>query len=364
MDFVFNDEQQMLRESARSYLAERFGPERVAEIADSGGYGSEDFKEIAALGWTGLSLPEDAGGAGMGFLEESVLFEELGYGLYPGPFFSTIGLAAPVLPPVHPLAARIAAGEAAATLAWAEPSGPAALASASEVRAEAKPVDSKWSLSGTKELVPDLDLASYVVVAARADDGVGAWVVETSDVEVEALSTMDPTRKLGRLHLDQTTAELAVAPGEAPQVLAAVRLRALAALALEAVGIAQRVTELAVEHAKERKQFGKPIGAFQAVSHQIADAYMETELARSLAYWAAWCVAEDDPQTVVAVSSAKAQAAQAALDACERSIQVHGGMGFTWEHVLHRFYKRARWIESFEAGGTTLRADIAQRLLG
>jgi hypothetical protein len=138
----------------------------------------------------------------------------------------------------------------------------------------------------------------------------------------------------------------------------------LAAAALEAVGIASKALELAVEYAKTRVQFGKPIGVYQAVSHQLANTYVETELARSLAYWAAWCVAEGDPETELAVAAAKSHAADAAVAACERSIQVHGGIGFTWEHVLHRYYKRALWLQAFGGYAREHRARIAAHLLG
>jgi alkylation response protein AidB-like acyl-CoA dehydrogenase len=137
----------------------------------------------------------------------------------------------------------------------------------------------------------------------------------------------------------------------------------LTALALEAVGIASRALELSVEYAKSREQFGKPIGTYQAVSHQLADTYVETELARSLAYWAAWCVAEEDPDTGIAVAAAKSYAGDAAVAACERSIQVHGGIGFTWEHVLHRYYKRALAIQAFGGYSREHRAAIAAHLL-
>jgi alkylation response protein AidB-like acyl-CoA dehydrogenase len=137
----------------------------------------------------------------------------------------------------------------------------------------------------------------------------------------------------------------------------------LAALACEAVGIAQKALELGVEHASTREQFGRKIGVYQAVSHQLADTYVETELARSLAYWAAWCVAEDDEQAPIAVAAAKAYAGDAAVDACERSIQVHGGIGFTWEHVLHHYYKRALWIQAYGGYARVHRAKIAAHLL-
>ncbi len=137
----------------------------------------------------------------------------------------------------------------------------------------------------------------------------------------------------------------------------------MAALAMEAVGIGKKALDLAVEYAKDREQFGRKIGVYQAVSHQLADTYVETELARSLAYWAAWCVAEDDEQAPVAVAAAKAQAAETAVAACERSIQVHGGIGFTWEHVLHRYYKRAQWIDAFGGHAARQREVVAAHLL-
>jgi hypothetical protein len=137
----------------------------------------------------------------------------------------------------------------------------------------------------------------------------------------------------------------------------------LALLALEAVGIGKKALELAVAYAKEREQFGRKIGVYQAVSHQLADTFVETELARSLAYWAAWCVAEQDEQAPVATAAAKAYAGDAAVAACERSIQVHGGIGFTWEHVLHEYYKRALWIQAYGGYARVQRAKIAAWLL-
>jgi hypothetical protein len=138
----------------------------------------------------------------------------------------------------------------------------------------------------------------------------------------------------------------------------------LAALALEAVGIAQNALDLGVAYAKDREQFGRKIGVYQAVSHQLADTYVETELARSLAYWAAWCVAEEDEQAPTAVAAAKSMSAETAVAACERSIQVHGGIGFTWEHVLHRYYKRAQWIDAFGGHAARQREVVAAALLG
>jgi alkylation response protein AidB-like acyl-CoA dehydrogenase len=169
------------------------------------------------------------------------------------------------------------------------------------------------------------------------------------DDDGDAVPSVDPSRPLRR-------SPSANGNGETP------RLRA--AMAAEALGIAQRALDLGVEHAKTREQFGKRIGVYQAVSHQLADTYAEVELARSLVYWAAWSVAEDDEQAPVAAAAAKSFAVEAAVAACERSIQVHGGTGFTWEHPLHRFYKRALWLEGFGARPAELRLEVADALLG
>jgi alkylation response protein AidB-like acyl-CoA dehydrogenase len=311
MQFAFTDEQESLRREARAFLAEHFPAERVAELADSEpGWDPGSWRRLAELGWLGVSVPEEHGGAGLGFVEEAVLLEELGRALYPGPYFSTVALALPALTPE--LQAEVAAGEA------------------------------RWSAE-VDGLVPDLGSVDWVVAEDAAVRAEG-----------EVLETMDATRRLGRLAPDAERRPLDGAID---------RPRALAALAVEAVGVAQRALELGIEHARSRTQFGRPIGVYQAVSHTLADTYAETELARSLAYWAAWCVEEDDPEAPVAAAAAKAFAADSAVAACERAIQVHGGIGFTWEHILHRYYKRAQWIEAFGGFGSVLRAEVAGELL-
>jgi alkylation response protein AidB-like acyl-CoA dehydrogenase len=304
MDFTFTPEQEALREQARAYLAEHSEP---------------SWSELAELGWTGVSIAEDEGGAGLGFVEEAVLFEELGRALYRGPYFSTIGLALPALP--DDLRAEVAAGETSWTLAF----GP---------------------------LVPDLDTADRIAIVG------GDGIYELERAERELLRTTDETRPLGVVRGGDPGRRLAETG-----TLEEIRSRSLAALAMEACGVARRALEYAIEHAATREQFGRKIGVYQAVSHPLADAYTRTELARSLALWAAWCVAEKDEQAPVAAAAAKAFAAEAAVGVCEAAIQVHGGIGFTWEHVLHRLYKRALWIESFSASGTRLRAEVAAALL-
>lgn len=368
MDFAFSEEQNMLREQVRSFLAKGFPSERVAEIADAEGETTlKDLAwgDLAGLGLLGLSSPEESGGAGMSFLEEAVVFEETGYALYPGPYFSTVGLAIPALERDPSLLAKVVAGDVSATLAFAEPGGDPRLGTGAQPTTKAEVSGDAVRLTGTKHLVPDLGEANVVVVTAAIDGGTALVAVDLADatgLTVKRSTTMDPTRPLSVLELDGATGTLLAGPQDSAEVLSRIRIRALAALALESVGIAQKMLDLANAHAKERKQFDKPIGTYQAVSHQIADSYVATELARSLSYWAAWSVAEDEGAELAALT-AKAFASEAAVLACERCIQVHGGIGFTWEHIAHRYYKRAQWIESFDGYPAQQRAALADHLL-
>jgi alkylation response protein AidB-like acyl-CoA dehydrogenase len=263
------------------------------------------LSELRELGWLGVSVPEERGGGGLSFVDEAILFEEAGRALYAGPFLTT-AVVLPALPEVD--------GNA-------------------------------WSVE-LDGLVPHLDSVDKVL---RED-------LTVVDADGETLETVDSTRPLGKLSAQESAVSL---DGEFEPV----RLRLLAGLAAEAVGVAQKALELAVQYVSEREQFGKKIGIYQAVSHPLADTYVETELARSIAYWAAWCVAEGDEQAPIAAAAAKAQAAEAAVAACERSIQVHGGIGFTWEHVLHRYYKRAQWIDAFGGHAARQREVVAAALL-
>ena len=305
MDFAFTPEQEELRAQARAFLETHPDP---------------SWQELAELGWTGVSVAEENGGAGLGFLEEAILHEEMGRALTHAPFWSTVAVVLPALP--ADLQAEVVRGEASWTLA----SGP---------------------------LVADLDTATRIAYVG------GDTIWELDGAEREVLQTNDVTRPLGVVSGGEAGRRLA-----SSELLPHLRARSLAALALEACGVGSRALELAVAYANEREQFGKPIGTYQAVSHPLATTLMELELGRSLALFAAWCIAEDDARAPLAAAAANAHCSDAAVAACERSIQVHGGIGFTWEHVLHRLYKRALWIQAWEASGGQLRAEIADHLLG
>jgi alkylation response protein AidB-like acyl-CoA dehydrogenase len=304
MDFTFTPEQDALRAEARAFLTDHPEP---------------SWAELAELGWTGVSIVEAEGGAGLTFVEEAVLLEELGRALVHGPYFSTVALTLPALP--DDLRAEVAAGDASWTLAF----GP---------------------------LVPDLDTAQRVAIVG------GDGIYELEGEEREVLTTTDESRPLGVVRGGEPGRRLADSA-----VLDEIRSRSLAALAIESCGVARRALELAIEHATTREQFGRSIGVYQAVSHPLADAYTRLELARSLSLWAAWCIAAGDDQAPVAAAAAKSCAAEAAVAICETAIQVHGGIGFTWEHVLHRLYKRALGNASFASSGTRLRAEVAATLL-
>jgi alkylation response protein AidB-like acyl-CoA dehydrogenase len=368
MDFAFSEEQEMLRASVRDFLASDYPLEKVAQLADSdSGWDPESWRGLVELGWVGISVAEAAGGTGMTFLEEAVIFEEMGRGLYAGPFFSTVGLALPVLELAQGLAPdalrAVLGGRRTLTLAGADAGGVTSIAGATATRAE--PSGSGWRLHGAKALVPDAAIVDDAIVAARTADGLGLWLVDLGGdgVTVTPRSTMDGTRRFGDITFDGVEAVLLVPPGSADEVLARVRRQALAALACEAVGIAQRALEISRDHARQREQFGRVIGTYQGVSHRIANIYVSLELARSLAYWAAWSVSVDSAEAELAVAAAKSAAGEAAVFACENAIQSMGGIGFTWENPLHRLYKRAQSIDSFEGHGRIQRAEIAARLL-
>jgi alkylation response protein AidB-like acyl-CoA dehydrogenase len=375
MDFGFSQEQEMLRATARKFFENEcpstFVRERMAEPAGV----TEDFwNKLAEQGWLGLVYPEQYGGAGLGFVDLTVLMEEMGRVVMPGPFFSTTILAGLTLLEAGSAAqkeawlTKIAAGEAKATLAWTEPS---ARWDAGGVTTTARAADGGFVLSGTKLFVPDAHLADVLVVVARtaeaprAEDGVTLFLVprDTPGLEVKLLPTMDQTRKLCEVGLRD-----ARVPGEAVlgarnggwAPLTRVVERATVALCAEMCGGAQRVLEMTTEYAKIRVAFGKPIGAYQGVKHRAADMLVDVENAKSLTYYAAWAVDENATEAPLAASMAKAYASDAYRKVAGAGIQLHGGIGFTWEHDLHLYFKRAKSSEFTFGDATFHRERVAQ----
>ncbi len=374
MDFAFSEEQEMLRRSAREFLAKECSPKVVRKLMESAdGYDEALWKKLAGLGWTALGIPEQYGGVGT-FLDLVVVLEEAGRALLPGPLFSTMGLAVPALIEAGTEAQKkkvlgaIAEGSARATLAVTEPSG---RWDASAISLAAHQKSGGWQLDGVKTFVPDAGVADYFVVAARTrgdgEEGVTLFLVErnTKGVEVKPLETLDQTRRWSEVRFDavELGADAVMgAPDKAWPPLKRALEWATAALCAEMVGGVQKVLETSTEYAKTRHQFGKPIGIYQAVSHKLADMLVLSESGRSATYYAAWAVDADAPDRALASSMAKAYVSDAYRKVAGDGIQVHGGIGFTWEHDMHLYFKRAKSSEVTLGDATYHRELVAQAL--
>lgn len=359
MDLTPTDEHEALRAAARDFLARR-GSDR------------DPWSTIAQLGWLGVSVPEQDGGVGMGLLEEAIIAEESAASLLPAPWFSTVALALPALQACEDraLVARVAAGELRATLAWAEPDAAAALSSAGvtplATRAVGGDADGAWAVTGRKTWVPDAAQADLIVVLAATDTGSALLAVpgDASGLAVRPVPTYDDTRPLAELTLDETPAVPLIPAARTPEVLAAIGLRASTLAAAEAVGVARRTLDLAVEYASVREQFGRVIGTYQGVSHKLANRFLALELSRSLVLWAALAVDAGNGDARVAVAAAAAKALPEAVTTCEDVIQVFGAVGTTWESPLHRYYRRAIALAAFDGPADRHRATVARTLLG
>jgi alkylation response protein AidB-like acyl-CoA dehydrogenase len=374
MDFAFSEEQEMLRRSTRDFLAKECGSKVVRKLMEGpDAYDPALWKKMAGLGWTSLGFPEAYGGAGS-FLDLIVVLEECGRALLPGPFFATMGLAVPALIEAgtesqkKEVLGAIAEGKARATLAMTEPSG---RWDASGVTLAAKPVAGGWQLDGVKLFVPDAEGADFTVVAARTrgegDEGISLFLVKgrPKGMSVTQLQTLDMTRRWSEVRFDGVQLDADSLMGAQHKGWAPLK-RALewatAALCAEMVGGAQKVLEDSTEYAKTRHQFGKPIGIYQAVSHKLADMLVLSESGRSATYYAAWAVEADAPDRSLASSMAKAYVSDAYRKVAGDGIQVHGGIGFTWEHDMHLYFKRAKASEVTLGDATYHRELVAQAL--
>jgi alkylation response protein AidB-like acyl-CoA dehydrogenase len=374
MDFAFSEEQDMLRTSTREFLAKECGSKvvrRAMELDDA--LDPALWKKIAGLGWTALGIPEEFGGAGT-FLDLIVVLEECGRALLPGPFFATMGLAVPALIEAGTEAHKkevlgaIASGNARATLALTEASG---RWDAAGVTLAAKPVGGGWRLDGVKHFVPDAAGADYTVVVARTkgegEEGISLFLVkgQPKGMSVKPLQTLDMTRRWNEVRFDGVELDsdsMMGAPHNAWPPLKRALDWATAALCAEMVGGAQKVLEDTTEYAKTRHQFGKPIGIYQAVAHRLADMLVLSESGRSATYYAAWTVEADAPDRALASSMAKAYVSDAYRKVAGDGIQLHGGIGFTWEHDMHLYFKRAKASEVTLGDATYHRELVAQAL--
>jgi alkylation response protein AidB-like acyl-CoA dehydrogenase len=366
--FAFTEEQEQLRAAVRRFLTEKSPEPEVRRLMETvPGYDAGVWRQAAGqLGLTGLAIPEKFGGSGSGYVELTVVFEEMGAALLCAPFFATVALAANLLLSIDDEIAKadylpgLASGDVIATVALAEPSGrwdEAGVSLAATGSAGA------WTLTGEKLYVLDGAVADLFLVVARTPAGVSVFAVERGapGLTVQPLATMDQTRKQARVRLDATPARLLGAEGTGWAAVSRMLDLAAVALAAEQVGGAQRVLDMAVDYAKTRVQFGKPIGSFQAIKHKCADMFLEVESARSAAYYGGF-VAQDVDELPVAASLAKAYCSEAYLHAAAENIQIHGGIGFTWEHPAHLYFKRAKSSELLFGDPAYHRELLAQRI--
>ncbi len=370
MKFAFDEDQEELRAGIRRFLEQKSPESEVRRLMETTeGYDPAVWSQMSdQLGLQGIAIPEELGGQGFGFVELGIVLEEMGRALLCAPFFSSAVLAANLLLVSGDEAAKaqhlpgIASGETIATVALTEDSG---RWDEQGITLEAfRSGTGAYTLTGSKMYVLDGHVADLVLVPARTAAGVSIFAVAGNDAALERtpLSTMDQTRKQARLEMDGVVGSLVGAEGEGWPILSKTLDLAAVALANEQVGGAQRVLEMSVQYAKDRIQFGRPIGSFQAIKHKCADMLLEVESAKSAAYYAAWCAAELNDELSSVASLAKAYCSEAYFHATAENIQIHGGIGFTWEHPAHLYFKRAKSSELLFGDPTYHRELLAQRI--
>ena len=348
IDMNFTDEHEELRSTLRSFLSECSDEATIRELMSSElGYDPKAWTQMAEqMGLAGLIIPEQHGGAGYGYVELLVVMEEMGRALLCAPFLGTAVFAANTL--MHctnettqkELLAEIAAGRLIASVAHAEPNGRWGL---ENLEMAASRSGNEWRLTGTKSWVLDGNAAGTLLVAARTEEGLSFFRVDpsASGTRRETVPPLDLTRKLAHVHFEQTPAEL-VSEGDQNSAFERVLALTTSALAAEQVGGTQWCLDASVDYAKTRLQFGRPIGSYQAIKHKCADMLVETEFARSAAYAACFAAAEDEADFLETAALAKATCSEAYVHAAGEAIQIHGGMGFTWELPVHLYFKRAK----------------------
>ena len=374
MELEFSDEQEELREGVRAMLARECPMSLVRAVVEDGAPADGLWKQMVDLGWPALTIAEEHGGLGLGSVELAVVVEELGRSVAPGPFIATVTQFAPLVREAGSAEQQarflgvIADGSLTGALAISEAGvafDPGAVA------ATAAPDGDGWRLSGEKHSVLGAADADEVAVVARVegssgDDGVAAFVVPCDDLTVTSLQALDMSRNLATVSLDGARVpsdRVLGAPG--PETATAIRRaieEAVVALALEAVGVCQAILDITLDYAKHREQFGVPIGSFQAIKHKFADMLVMLERARATGYYAALTLAEDDERRSLAASTAKAAAGDAERLMSKEGIQIHGGIGYTWEHDMHLYVRRAKTDGLLLGTAADHRARIADLL--
>ena len=361
MEFSLNEEQEMLKTMARDFLENECPKTHVrAMMEDEVGHTPELWKKMAEVGWLGLIIPEEYGGAGMSFRDLTILFEEMGRALLPGPFLSSVVLCGvPILTAgtdeqKKEYLPKIANGEAVFTLAALEEDGDMWPGG---INIKAFRQGDIYVINGTKMFVPDAKAADYMIVATRTErsedpkDGITLFIVDTSEwgLYITPMKTMDETRKQYDVLFNRMAVPVKNILGEVNKgwpILENMALKAAAVLCAEMVGGGDWVLETSVNYAKERTAFGVPIGSFQVIKHKCADMYSGLEYARSLMEWAAEAIKEDSEDAAIAVSMAKSYCGDTYKMVTDHGVQIHGGIGFTWDHDMHLYFKRARANDS------------------
>jgi alkylation response protein AidB-like acyl-CoA dehydrogenase len=369
MNFAFSEDQEELRSGIRRFLEDKSPETEVRRLMETEeGYDKAVWKQMSdQLGLQSIAIPEEFGGQGFTFVELGIVLEEMGRSLLCAPYFSSIGLAANLLLSTDDDAAKkdllpgIASGETIATVALTEDSG---RWDEEGITLQATQSGDGWTLDGHKMFVLDGHIADLILVPAKTAAGISIFAVEgtAAGLTRTSLTTMDQTRKQARLELAGVPGRLIGSDGAGGEVLAKTLDLAAVALASEQVGGAQKVLEMSVEYAKVRVQFGRPIGSFQAIKHKCADMLLEVESAKSAAYYGSWVAAEGSDELPVVASLAKAYCSDAYFHATAENIQIHGGIGFTWEHPAHLYFKRAKSSELFLGDPTYHRELLAQRI--
>ena len=362
MDFGLSEEQQQLKESARAFLSGECPTTFVRKtMATDDGYPRELYEHIAKLGWTGLIVPEKFGGAGLGMLDMAMVLEEGGYAAMPGPFLVSSMLAASALKlsGSEKLNSKwltaLAEGRAIGTVAVVEN---AASIDPRDINSIASKAAAGWHLSGTKMFVPYANVADFIVVAAKHDSDIFLFVVDTKSpgVTIRSLKNLDLTRRVSSVELKSAPAERL--KGGTDLFAKLIDIAAIA-VAADSLGGTERALEMAVDYSKVREQFGKPIGSFQALKHAAAEIVADVEPARAMLWYAAYAqdIGAADASRVTAM--AKARLCDIYSRATDRAVLMHGGIGFTWEHDMHLWFKRARFNESYFGSPSFHRERVA-----
>jgi alkylation response protein AidB-like acyl-CoA dehydrogenase len=368
MELEFTEEQEQLRDSVRAFLARECPVSLVREVVEKGSAPERLWSQMVELGWSALIVDEHEGGLGSGPIELAVLLEELGRSIAPGPFVATVTQFVPAVREAgtaeqrREWLGRVARGSLTATAALADDGG---LWDETRLATTARRDGDGWLLDGIKDYVLDGSTADEIAVLARTDDGLRLFVVPRSDAEVRPVPALDPSRPIACVHLTgvHVAGERALGDGGLdPRIAGRIFEESVVALALEAVGACQSIFDVALDYAKTRHQFGVPIGSFQAIKHKFADMLVALEKARATAYFASLTIAEEDERRTLAASMAKAAAGDCQRLLGQEGIQIMGGIGYTWEHDMHLYVKRAKTCDALLGTAAAHREVIANHI--